>query len=65
MILETIASAIVKSGKSRYQISRDLNIDQTVLFRLVHGQGGCTIETLDKLCVYLGLELRARRRKAR
>jgi hypothetical protein len=65
MILETIASAIIKSGKSRYQISQDLKIDQTVLHRLVYGQGGCTVETLDKLCVYLGLELRPRRRKAR
>jgi ribosome-binding protein aMBF1 (putative translation factor) len=65
MILETVASAIRNSGKSRAEISRALKVDQTVLHRLVHEKGGCTIETLDKLCKYLGLELRPRRRKAR
>ena len=64
MILKSITNAIAKSGKSRYQIHRDTGIDQTVLFRIVHGQG-CSIETADKLCEYLGLELRPRRVKGR
>jgi len=65
MILERIAKAIAESGKTRYQIYRDTGIDQTVLFRIVHGQGGCEIETADKLCKYLGLELKPRQKKAR
>jgi hypothetical protein len=64
MISEALAQAIEKSGKSRYQIHLDTGIDQTVLFRIVHG-GGCSLETADKLCRYLGLELRPRRRKGR
>lgn len=64
MILESIAQAIEKSGKSRYQIHQDTGIDQTVLFRIVHGQG-CSIETADKLCEYLGLELKPRSAKGR
>lgn len=63
MILENIRQAIATSGKSRYQISQETGINQTVLFRIVHG-GGCSIETADKLCKYLGLELKPRRRKA-
>jgi len=63
MILENIRQAVATSGKSRYQISQETGINQTVLFRIVHG-GGCSIETADKLCKYLGLELKPRRRKA-
>ncbi len=56
MILETIVKAIKNSGKTRYQIGQDTGIDQTVLFRIFHG-GSCSIETVDLLCEYLGLEL--------
>jgi DNA-binding phage protein len=62
MILQSITKAIAKSGKSRYQISKETGIDQTVLFRIVNG-GGCSIETVDRLCKCLGLELRPRRTK--
>lgn len=64
MILESIRQAIAKSGKTRYQISKDTGIKQTVLFRIVHG-GSCSLETADILCKSLGLELRPRRRKGR
>jgi len=64
MILENIAQAIEKSGKSRYQISKDTGIDQAVLSRIVNG-GSCSIETADILCKYLGLELKPKKKKAR
>ena len=60
MILEVIAQAIEKSKVSRYRIAQDCEIDQTVLYRIVNGVGGCSIETADKLCDYLGLELKAK-----
>lgn len=56
MITEQIAKAIKKSGKSRYQIWQETGIDQAVLCRLMQG-GRCSLETADKLCKYLGLEL--------
>jgi len=59
MILEAITRAIEKSGKSRYQISRETGIDQAVLCRVVNG-GSCGTKTVDKLCEYLGLELKPR-----
>ena len=64
MIVEKIAKAIEDSGKSRYRISMDTGIKQTVLFRIVHG-GSCSMETADRLCEYLGLDLRPMRKKAR
>ena len=64
VILETIKRAIERSGKTRNQISRETGIDAAVLWKLVHGRT-CSIGTLDRLCKYLGLELRPRRRKRR
>ena len=61
MILENIAKAIEKSGKSRYQISKDTGIDNAVLCRIVSG-GSCSIETADILCKYLGLELKPKKK---
>jgi hypothetical protein len=60
MILENIAKAMKRSGKSRYQISKETGIDQAVLCRIAKGSGGrfsCGTQTADLLCKYLGLEL--------
>jgi hypothetical protein len=64
MIVEIIVQAMAKCGKSRYQISKDTKIDQAILCRIVNG-GSCGMKTADKLCKYLGLELRPRRAKGR
>jgi len=56
MIIEALAQAFEKSDKSRYRIHKDTGIDQAVLSRITNG-GSCSIETADKLCEYLGLEL--------
>lgn len=66
MIIEHIAKAIEKSGKTRYRIARETGIDQAVLCRIMRG-GSCSTKTADLLCKYLGLQLTAERpkRKAR
>jgi len=64
MIVKSIAQAIEKSGKSRYQIHKETGIDQATLCRIVNG-GRCGLETAEKLCEHLGLELRPRRMKGR
>ena len=64
MIAEQITKAIEKSKISRYQISKDTGIDQSVLFRIVNG-GSCSLETADKLCHYLGLELKPKKKKGK
>lgn len=65
MILENIAKAIEKSGKSRYRIAKETGVDQAVLCRIVTGSGtgSCSTETADILCKYLGLELVAKKAK--
>lgn len=57
--MKQLAKAIEKSGKSRYQISKETGIDQAVLCRIATGSGtgSCSSKTLDILCEYLGLEL--------
>ena len=60
--MESLAKAIKNSGKSRYQIAKDTGIDNTVLFRIVNG-GRCSVQTLEILCEYLGLELVWKKRK--
>jgi hypothetical protein len=60
-ILKSIGMAIEKSGKSRYQIFKETKVDQAVLSRIVNG-GSCSIETVDKLCEYLGLELKPKKK---
>jgi ribosome-binding protein aMBF1 (putative translation factor) len=66
MIIEAIAKAIENSDISRYQISKDTGIDQAVLCRLMQHSKGCiSIETADKLCCYLGLELKPKARKGK
>ncbi len=62
MILENITNGIKKSGKSRYQISKEIGIDEAVLCR-IGNDGSCRIETADKLCKYLRLELKPKVKK--
>jgi len=54
--LGKLAEAIKNSEHSRYEIWRQTGVDQSVLHRIVNG-GSCSIETADKLCKFLGLEL--------
>jgi len=60
--MKKIVKAIEKSGKTRYQIWRDTGVSQTILHRIVN-DGTASIETLDILCKYLGLELIDKRQK--
>lgn len=62
MIIENIAKAIRKLGKTRYQISKDTGVDNAVLCRIVHG-GSCGTKTVDILCKYLGLELKPTKKR--
>ncbi|MCK5581811.1 MAG: hypothetical protein KAJ18_11130 [Candidatus Omnitrophica bacterium] len=64
MIIEGITKAINKSGKTRYQISKETGIDEAVLCRIVSG-GSCSMKTADILCKYLKLKLVSSKKKAR
>ena len=44
-------------GRTRYRISKDTGINQAALHRFVVVQTGLSLETVDKLADYFGLEL--------
>jgi transcriptional regulator with XRE-family HTH domain len=65
-LLETVRKAIEASGKTRYAIHKATGIDQGQLSRLMKGQTGLSLESLEKLADFLGLEIIVRtKRKAR
>ncbi len=54
---DQIRRALKESEMTRYRISKLSGIDQAVLSRFVHGEGGMTVESLDKLAEVLELRL--------
>ncbi len=56
-ILDQIREAIQASGKSRYRISKDTEITQSQLSRLLSGKRGLSIEALENMAEYLGFEV--------
>ena len=68
-ILDAICDAIEASDKTRYRIAKDTGISQTQLSRLMSGERGLSIDALERLVDYLGLEIvirpKRRRRKGR
>jgi transcriptional regulator with XRE-family HTH domain len=54
---DQIRDAVSSSDVSRYRIALETGIEQSTLSRFMGGTGGMTVETLDKLGEYLGLEI--------
>ncbi len=61
-VSEQLRLAIEASGQSRYAICKATGLDQGQLSKFMGGAVGLGLESVDVLCAYLGLELRARRR---
>lgn len=65
-LLAKMKKAIHASGKTRYAIHKATGIDQGQLSRLMKGQAGLSLDSLEKLADFLGLEIIIRpKRKAR
>ena len=68
-LLDGIRDAIEASGKTRYRIAQESGIAESVLSRLMSGERGLSIDALETLADYLGLEIvmrpKRRRRKGR
>ena len=64
-VLDEVRRAIKTSGQSRYAISQATGISQAQLSRLMSGQSGLSIESLERLAEHLGLEvlIRPKRQK--
>ncbi len=68
-ILDAIRDAIEASGKSRYQLARESGVAESVLSRLISGERGMSVGTVERMADALGLEIvvrpKRRRRKGR
>jgi plasmid maintenance system antidote protein VapI len=62
---DQIRLAVAMCGESRYAISKATGIPQSALSRFVHGERGLSVELMDRLAEYLGLEVIVKRRRPR
>ena len=56
-LLDEIRDAIEASSQSRYRIAQESGIAESVLSRLMSGERGLSIDALETLADYLGLEI--------
>lgn len=59
-ISEQIRAEIDRSGLTRYRIAKDAGIDEAQLNGFYHGYRRLSLDTLDKLCEFLDLEIMKR-----
>ena len=67
-VLDEIRKTIRQSETSRYAISKAIGISEAQLSRLMAGKSGLSIDSLERICEFLDLEIviqpkRRRRRK--
>jgi transcriptional regulator with XRE-family HTH domain len=62
-ISDQIRAAIKSADVTRYRIELETGIDKATLSRFMSGKGGMSVETLDKLGEYLGLEVTKTKKK--
>jgi DNA-binding phage protein len=56
--LRAAIEAAEKKGETRYKIAQESRVDYTVLVRFLEQGTDIKLRTVDRLCEYLGLELR-------
>lgn len=62
-IYEAIRKAIEAGGKTRYRLWKETGISQAQLSRLMSGESGLSVESLERLANALGLEIVIRRQQ--
>lgn len=60
---DQLQAAILAAEDSRYRISKATGIPEANLSRFIHGGAGLSMESIDLICEYLGLELIGPKRK--
>lgn len=56
-LLDEIRRAVEASGKTRYRIAKESGVLAGQLSRLVNGERGMTVDTIERLADYLGLKI--------
>lgn len=51
---------ILNSGHTRYRICAEAGLEQSSISRFVHGKSSVSLEAVDALAEFLGLELKQR-----
>ncbi|MEW6249650.1 MAG: helix-turn-helix transcriptional regulator [Planctomycetota bacterium] len=64
-LLEKLRNAIETSGQSRYRISKQTGVAESVLSRFTSGETRLSIETAERLAEYLGHEIVLRPKRDR
>ena len=64
-VSDQLRQAIAGSGISLRQDARESGVNDAQLSRFMRNERGLTTATVDRLCEYLGLELRESKRKGR
>jgi cyanate lyase len=57
-ISDQLRRAIKQCGLTRYEISKRTGIDNAVLCHFLHGRRGMSLDSIDRLGVCLGLDIR-------
>jgi hypothetical protein len=60
---DSLRRAITDSGMTRYRISQESGIAESILSRFVRGERGLNSDSIDRLMACLELEIRPKRRK--
>ena len=63
-VSEHIRAAIAEGKLSRYRIALDTGITESTLSRFVRGERGLSMEAIDTLAEYLGLEVVQKRKRS-
>jgi hypothetical protein len=64
-ISDQLRRAIESCGESRYRLWQATGVDQATLSRFMSGKTKLTLDSVDRLCAYLGLQLTKREEKER
>jgi len=56
-LLDKIRRAVEASDKTRYRIAKESGVSAGQLSRLVSGERGMTVDTIEKLADYLGFTI--------
>jgi transcriptional regulator with XRE-family HTH domain len=60
-LTDQLRQLVANSGKTLGEFARDTGIDKSALSRFVNGERGLSMESLDTIGDYLGLEIRQRK----
>jgi transcriptional regulator with XRE-family HTH domain len=57
-LVDVLRREILSAGKSVFAVAREAHVSQPILSRFLSGKRGITLQTAERLCHSLGLELR-------